>query len=126
MMQNNQWHGGWVDFENGGISYINAQGEEDDDPEASGSGGGSGCGSGPSSSGLIAGSAQLYGSYNGHSKLVTISWGSGDFNSGPIPSISAMIGGQSVPADWSGEYTIRCTYNGWPELYIQVPDQYHC
>ena len=128
IMHDNHWHGGWVEYEDGGKFYINAQGEEDEDPEASGSGSGSasGSGSGSSSSGLIAGSAQFYGSYNGRSKLVNISWGNGNFNSGSLPSTSVMIDGQSVPSDWSGEYTIRYSYNAWPELYFHIPDQYHC
>lgn len=123
----NDWHGGWVEYESGGKVYINAQGEEDEDPAASGSGCGSGCGSGSGSGsgGLRAGSDQLSLTYNNHTILVCFSWGDGNFHTGPMPSVSVSVNGQSIQADWSGEYTIRFNYSNWPVMYYHIYNQYY-
>lgn len=89
----NDWHGGWVEYDNGGKAYINAQGEEDEDPAASGSGCGSGCGcgSGSGSGGLRAGSARFRPSGLSTNCEIAVAWEGGNFSAGNSPSVSAAL-----------------------------------
>lgn len=113
------WHGGWVEYENGSKVYINAQGEEDDDPNTSGCGCGSGCGSGGlvGYGNLIAGSANV----NVHGIILYLSWGSGSFNAiDPYPTLSCEnILGSNVAVSWNRPYIVSIA-----NVLYEIPQYY--
>ncbi len=116
---NVSWHGGWVEYENGGLYYINSNGEEGNDPMANISGCGCGCGSGcgcdypgpnagkvSSGSGIICSNTLIQ---------VYVSWTTGYLTHEPFSSLSLgvnfadsnyeLVGNYAYPR-WTGEYGI--------------------